>query len=68
VVSTDCPSGPREILKNGKYGLLTPVGDAVALSSGMLQGLNGSIPLAPKDAWSAFTVDHTLDEYQKVLF
>jgi glycosyltransferase involved in cell wall biosynthesis len=68
VVSTDCPSGPREILKNGKYGLLTPVGDALSLSSGMLQGLNGSIPLAPKEAWSAFTVDHTLDEYHKVLF
>lgn len=35
VVSTDCPAGPREILGNQEYGLLTPVGDAVALSEAM---------------------------------
>ncbi|HAW53175.1 MAG TPA: glycosyl transferase, partial [Flavobacteriales bacterium] len=28
VVATDCPSRPREILKDGKYGKLVPVGDA----------------------------------------
>lgn len=27
IVSSDCPTGPREILKNGKAGLLVPVGD-----------------------------------------
>ena len=32
VVSTNCPSGPREILEDGKWGALTPVGDWKALA------------------------------------
>lgn len=39
MVSTDCPTGPREILDGGRAGLLTPVGNVPALASAMLQGL-----------------------------
>jgi glycosyltransferase involved in cell wall biosynthesis len=40
VVSTDCPYGPREILQDGRYGALTPVGDARALASGIAAALD----------------------------
>lgn len=39
VVSTDCESGPREILDNGKYGTLVPCNDRIALSDAMFDSL-----------------------------
>ncbi|MDY6784005.1 MAG: glycosyltransferase [Cyanobacteriota bacterium] len=39
VVSTDCPSGPSEILEGGKYGKLVPVGDESRLAEAMVETL-----------------------------
>ena len=39
VVSTDCQSGPSEILAAGRYGRLVPVGDAGALAEAVTDGL-----------------------------
>ena len=44
VVSTDCPSGPREILADGRYGILVPMQDPEALADGLLTTLRGDGP------------------------
>ncbi len=38
-VATDCPTGPREILADGRFGRLVKVGDAKALAEAMLETL-----------------------------
>jgi glycosyltransferase involved in cell wall biosynthesis len=43
-VSTDCPTGPREVLQDGKYGYLVPVGDPVAMAAGIEEALDRPIP------------------------
>ena len=44
VVSTDCPHGPREILENGRWGRLVPVGDVEALAAAIEQTLTAPPP------------------------
>lgn len=39
VVSTDCPSGPAEILAGGEFGTLVPAGDAGALAGAIKEAL-----------------------------
>jgi glycosyltransferase involved in cell wall biosynthesis len=39
VVTTDCPSGPREILENGRLGRLVRVGDLTGLSDALSDSL-----------------------------
>jgi len=41
VVSTDCESGPHEILQGGRLGRLVPVGDVDALASAIVEALDG---------------------------
>ncbi|ANB01374.1 glycosyltransferase [Ectothiorhodospira sp. BSL-9] len=44
VVSTDCPSGPREVLDGGRLGTLVPVGDDDALANAVEGILEGGHP------------------------
>ena len=43
-VSTDCPTGPREVLQGGKYGYLVPIRDPVAMAVGIEKALDNPIP------------------------
>lgn len=69
VVSTDCKSGPREILCDGKYGKLVPVGDVDALAQAMLQSLNEDHDTeALKHRAADFAVDKIAEQYLDVMF
>jgi len=68
VVSTDCPSGPAEILDGGAFGPLCPVGDAAALAGAILRVLEA--PTAParlRARAATFSVDAAADRYLEVL-
>lgn len=53
VVSTDCPSGPSEILENGRLGQLVQVGNANALAHAITTSLDGPVPQAMLKARAA---------------
>jgi glycosyltransferase involved in cell wall biosynthesis len=67
VVSTDCPSGPSEILDRGKYGWLTPVGDSKAMAETILKVLSGEIKKVDPAWLDRFTLKACADKYLKVL-
>lgn len=63
VVATDCPSGPRELLVDGEYGPLVPVGDDERLAAAIRQQLLVPTPAPKLQEWAArFTVDACASE------
>ena len=68
VVSTDCRFGPDEILEDGRWGELVPVGDAKALSEAMLRALDRppSSDALRKRA-SVFGIDRAVTRYEALL-
>ena len=67
VISTNCPSGPAEILANGKYGYLTPVGDDAAMAEAIFKVLDGQIKSIDTEWLQQFTIETCLQKYLDVL-
>lgn len=44
VVATDCPTGPRELLQEGRYGYLVRPRDPAAIADGIVAALDRPIP------------------------
>jgi glycosyltransferase involved in cell wall biosynthesis len=45
VIAADCPSGPREILADGRYGRLVPIRDPASLATAIAEHLANPEPL-----------------------
>jgi len=68
VVSTDCESGSSEILLNGKYGRLAPVGDAAALADAISATLHKPpMPARLKERALDFTIERVVEDYLALL-
>jgi glycosyltransferase involved in cell wall biosynthesis len=67
VISTDCPSGPAEILENGRFGQLVPVDNAGALAGAILAGLRSTERVDAAAASERFREETIIDRYLDVL-
>jgi glycosyltransferase involved in cell wall biosynthesis len=67
LVATDCPSGPREILRDGQYGQLVPVGDTTALAQAIEVALADNRPSPPPESWRPFELETVVNQYSNLL-
>ena len=69
IVSTDCLSGPAEILEDGRHGILTPVGDEVAMASAIAEALKRPVDKSELQQRAAdFTPENAARRYVELLF
>lgn len=70
VVSTRCPSGPEEILENGRLGTLVAVGDVEGLAQAILAALRAPASEDTRQQLrkraAEFSLDRALDRYLEV--
>ena len=69
VVSTRCPSGPAEILKQGEFGILVPIKDPKSLAQGVLNLLKNKniIQEAPEAYLDIYTQKYSADRYLSLI-
>jgi glycosyltransferase involved in cell wall biosynthesis len=67
VVATDCRSGPREILDNGRLGALVPVGDTDSLAEAIILSLNqDNLSRGGERVWQMYGAELATTRYLEV--
>lgn len=67
VISTDCPVGPREILDNGRWGRLVPVGATQSMADAMLATLaEPSQDIERRRHAELYSADASVDAYLRL--
>lgn len=72
IIASDCPTGPRIILKDGDCGILVPPGDSQTLVSAVNKvfsdkSLREKISLSAKHRAEDFSVQNSLNAYMNLL-
>lgn len=67
VISTDCESGPAEILEGGKLGTLVPVGDVDALSKAMASEIQQRRIVDTLSAAKNYSVENIATMYEQLI-
>jgi len=68
VVSTDCPSGPAEILEYGQYGTLVPVRDDAALAEAILRALKSPPDTKRlRERGASFSLERFVDQHEQIM-
>ncbi|MDT9295072.1 MAG: glycosyltransferase [Arthrospira platensis PCC 7345] len=67
VISTNCKSGAAEILAEGRYGSLVPVGDPTAMAEAILATLEGNTQAVNTSWLGQFSQEMATQEYLKIL-
>jgi glycosyltransferase involved in cell wall biosynthesis len=66
IVAFDCPTGPKEILQNGKYGTLVPVDDVHEFAKSINELLKNPIEI-PESAIEQYTYEKSSNAYLALL-
>ena len=68
VVATDCPSGPKEILENGKFGKLIPIGDVNEMKRAIISQLVSPMDISASiNKTKEYLASNVSNDYLKVL-
>ena len=68
VVSTDCPSGPSEILEHGRWGRLVPVNDQTALAEAIIATLeNDRNQDALRQRAAQFSPENMIEKFETLI-
>jgi glycosyltransferase involved in cell wall biosynthesis len=70
VISTDCPSGPSEILKKGQLGKLVPVDDVESMAEAIIEAINNPDKYSTREERMLrakdFSVENVVNQYESL--